>query len=87
MADNGVGTSVNRVLTLQVGFPPSIEMPSPRVPQALSYEANLVCEIKAFPAPTIVWLKNETTIHNGGNYKIGHFASQEEVVSSTLKVP
>lgn len=73
-------------MTLQVGFPPVIELPRPRIPQAKYYEAHLECQIKAYPAPTIRWTKNGTNIHNDWNHKISHYASEDEVVVSTMKV-
>ncbi len=85
-ADNGVGASQDRVLNLLVGFPPQVDVPKPRVPQALYYEAHLVCEIKAFPPPAILWKKNGTLIKNSGSHQITHFASADELTTSTLKV-
>ena len=85
-ADNGVGKAKERVITLQVGFPPKVEMPVPRSPQALGYEIELKCNIEAFPSTTIQWLKNGTTIENGANYHINHFASKVDYVTSTLLV-
>ena len=69
-----------------MGFPPSIELPRPRIPQAEYYEVSLECHIKAFPAPTIRWKKDEKLVTNDGNHKISHFASEDELVISTLKV-
>ena len=85
-ADNGVGKPKERVITLQVGFPPKVEMPIPRSPQALGYEIELKCNIEAFPSTTIQWLKNGTNIENGANYHINHFASKVDYVTSTLMV-
>jgi len=85
-ADNGVGKPKERVITLQVGFPPKVEMPIPRSPQALGYEIELKCNIEAFPSTTIQWLKNGTNIENGANYHINHFASKVDYVTSTLMI-
>ena len=85
-ADNGVGKSKERVIQFQVGFPPSIEMETPKAPQALGYEANLICTIQAHPSPTIQWVKNGENIHNGYNFKISHFASEDDYITSSLKV-
>ena len=86
IADNGVGKAKERVMTLQVGFPPSIEMGTPKAPQALYYEAEMKCNIKAYPSPTIQWVKKGENIHNGYNFKISHFAHKDDYVTSTLKV-
>lgn len=85
-ADNGVGKSKERVIQFQVGFPPSIEMETPKAPQALGYEANLMCTIQAHPSPTIQWVKNGENIHNGYNFKISHFASEDDYITSSLKI-
>ena len=87
-ASNDVGSPQKRVLDLQVGFPPTIELPSPRIPQALYYEVKMECQIHAYPAPAIRWYKNNGTelIHNNGHHTIDHFAAQDDLVVSTLKV-
>ena len=74
------------MIQFQVGFPPSIEMETPKAPQALGYEANLMCTIQAHPSPTIQWVKNGENIHNGYNFKISHFASEDDYITSSLKV-
>ena len=45
-ASNGVGKTQERVISLEVEFPPKIDVPKPKVPQAAFYEAHLVCEIQ-----------------------------------------
>ena len=87
-ADNSVGSPDSKVVTLDVEFPPSIEVPRPRIPQAYGYEAKLVCEIEAFPPPSIFWRKDNDSeaIATHGNYQISHFASQDDITTSTLTV-
>lgn len=85
-ADNGVGLAKEKVLTLQVGFPPSIDLPRPRIPQATYYEADLECQIRAYPAPTIRWKKNTTDIWNDWNHRISHYAAEDEMIVTTLKI-
>jgi hypothetical protein len=41
-----VGKSQERTISLEVEFPPKIEVPKPKVPQAAYYEAHLICEIQ-----------------------------------------
>ena len=69
-----------------VGFPPTIELPRPRVPQAAYYEAHLECHIRAYPSTTINWKRNETLVENDGNHFISHYADSDELVISTMKV-
>ena len=87
-ADNGVGSPDSKVVTLDVEFPPSIRVPRPRMPQAYGYEAKLVCKIEAFPPPSIFWRKDNESeaITSHGNYQISHFASQDDITTSTLTV-
>ena len=87
-ASNDVGSPQNRVLDLQVGFPPTIELPSPRIPQALYYEVEMECQIHAFPAPAIRWYKGNGSelIHNNRHHYIEHFAKRDDFVVSILKV-
>ena len=87
-ASNEVGSPQKRVLDLQVGFPPTIELPSPRIPQALYYEVEMECQIHAYPAPAIRWYKNNGTeeIHNNRYHYIQHFAQRDDLVISKLKV-
>ena len=85
-ASNDVGTAKERILNLVVGFPPTIELPRPRVPQAAYYEAHLECHIRAYPATTINWKRNDTLVENDGNHFISHYADSDELVISTMKV-
>jgi hypothetical protein len=85
-AHNGVGKGVSRMVTLDVEFGPTVSIPFPRVPQAPGYDVKLVCEITAFPAPSIFWKMNESVIDSHDNYKITHFASQGDMTKSTLMV-
>ena len=85
-ANNDVGTAKERILNLVVGFPPTIELPRPRVPQAAYYEAHLECHIRAYPSTTINWKRNETVLENDGNHFISHYADSDELVISTMKV-
>ncbi len=84
---NGVGEDdPERTVTLEVEFAPYITIPRPRVAQAPEYDSELVCHIHAFPPPSIFWKKDNVTVTNTGNHQISHFASQGEVITSTLKV-
>lgn len=85
-ADNGVGTSQEKSVALEVEFSPKIKVPSPRTPQTLYHEARLLCEIEAFPPPAINWKKDNQTIRNNGTFHVTHFASADEKTTSQLKV-
>ena len=84
-AGNGVGTQ-EKSTSLEVEFSPKIIVPRPRIPQAPYYEAHLSCEIEAFPAPAIIWKKNNEVIRNNSTFEISHFASADEKTTSNLHV-
>lgn len=85
-ADNGVGKSQQRTVTLEVEFAPLISVPRPRVAQAPYYDAELECEITGFPPAAINWKKGDVTVQPSSHYDISHFAKEDEVTRSTLKV-
>lgn len=85
-AHNDVGEGQSRSVHLEVEFAPSIEIPRPRIAQASGYDAKLNCEIAAFPAPAIFWEKDGEVITNSDRIKISHFASQNDVTTSTISV-
>ena len=85
-ASNGVGSSQSRTVGLSVEFSPSISVPSPRVAQAVGYEATLQCTIKAFPPPAIFWRRDGRQIVNSEQFRISHFASQDEITMTKLFV-
>ncbi len=56
---------------MEVEFPPKIDVPKPKVPQAAYYEAHLICEIQVKQTGPIsylqmriesVWVKLKTDI-------------------------
>ena len=56
-ASNGVGKSQERIVSLEVEFPPKIDVPKPKVPQAAYYEAHLICEIQVKQSGPILFLQ------------------------------
>ena len=86
LAENGVGDGQSRIVSLEVEFAPRIAVPRPRVPQAAGYDVELECLITAFPPPAIKWTKGNDSVTNGDTRQISHFALQQDVTRSTLKV-
>lgn len=70
MADNKVGEVVKKSIALEVEFPPNVMANRQWVQQAVNYDADLECRVEAFPAPTIVWSKDDITVSNNQHYKI-----------------
>eukprot|EP00095_Tigriopus_kingsejongensis_P006804 maker-scaffold1064_size65302-snap-gene-0.24 protein:Tk06804 transcript:maker-scaffold1064_size65302-snap-gene-0.24-mRNA-1 annotation:"lach_scham ame: full" len=85
-ANNGVGEGEHRTVSLEVEYAPLIEVPRPKNPQALNHDAELTCKIRAFPPPSIHWRQGPDLISNSLQYKISHFASQNDVTTSTVKI-
>eukprot|EP00094_Tigriopus_californicus_P009038 TCALIF_08712-PA protein Name:"Similar to LAC Lachesin (Schistocerca americana)" AED:0.16 eAED:0.16 QI:0/0.6/0.5/0.66/0.6/0.83/6/36/384 len=86
-AKNGVGPGdEHRMLTLEVEYPPIIEVPRPKIPQALNHETELTCKIQAFPPPAIHWRQGSEEISNSPMYHVSHFASQNDLTTSVVKI-
>lgn len=68
-ADNGVGPPAKRSVNFEVEFAPSISVPRPKVAQALDYNIELECRVEAYPAPTVVWYKDDLQIHDSSDYR------------------
>ena len=68
VADNEIGKPARRSVAVEVEFPPSITSfpTSGDVKQAYGYSAELVCQIEAYPKPTITW------IHDGIQLATNH---------------
>ena len=73
-------------MNLEVEFSPKIKVPRPRIPQALYYEAELTCDVEAFPPPSIIWTKDGKEIGNNATFSVSHFAKEDEHIVSTVKV-
>lgn len=86
VANNGVGSSAQKSISLEVEFPPKISVPRPKVAQALDYDISLECVIEAHPAPTVTWKRNNETLYNGDDFKISHLASADGVTNSALTI-
>lgn len=83
---NGVGSGQKRAITLEVEFSPKVKAPRPRIPQALDYEADLTCEIEAYPPPSIIWTKDDGPITNNGSFYVSHFAKEDDKIVSSVKI-
>lgn len=69
LADNGVGEPHRRSVNFEVEFGPSISVPRPKVAQALDYDIELECRVEAYPAPSVVWYKQDLHLHDDGDYR------------------
>lgn len=69
VADNGVEVPAKRSVNFEVEFGPSISVPRPKVAQALDYNIELECRVEAYPAPSVVWYKNEMQIYDDSDYR------------------
>lgn len=68
-ANNNVGEPNRRSINFEVEFAPAITVPRPKVAQALDYNIELECRVEAYPAPTVVWYKNDLQIFDDSDYR------------------
>lgn len=85
-AENKVGSPQNLSTTLTIRFGPKIQVPRPRMQQAVGYDVVLKCEMEAFPAPAIDWKKGEETMVNDRKHSVVHFTKGVTTTLSTLKI-
>lgn len=68
-AKNGVGEPDQKTINLEVEFSPAISVPRPKVAQALKYDIELECRAEAYPAPAIIWFKDDKQILSEDVYR------------------
>lgn len=88
VAENGVGKGTRRNINVEVEFSPVIQVPRPRLGQALQYDMDLECHVEAYPPPAIVWIKedDDTQLTNNQHFSVSHFATADEFTDTTLRV-
>lgn len=85
-AENSVGKPDTKTANLEVEFAPQISVPRPKIGQALSYDIELQCHVEAYPAPTVVWKRKGNQLVSEGDFRVSHFASDDEITRSTLEI-
>jgi len=68
IAENGVGKSTRRRISIEVEFAPVVPVLQPRVGQAINYDVYLECHIEAYPPPAIIWIYNGVKLSNNQHY-------------------
>lgn len=68
-ANNGVGKPNRRSVNFEVEFGPIISVPRPKVAQAVGYGIELICRVEAYPAPSVVWFKDDVQIYDDSDYR------------------
>ncbi|XP_037072821.1 lachesin-like [Pollicipes pollicipes] len=86
VATNGVSKGSKRNVAVEVEFPPVINVPRPKVHQALQYDMDLECLVEAYPAPRITWLKDDIVLNNNQHNKMSDFTTTDQTTDSTLRV-
>ncbi|XP_059620977.1 lachesin-like [Phlebotomus argentipes] len=86
MAENDVGKSNPKTVTLEVEFAPVISIPRPKVAQALDYDIELKCRVEAYPPASIVWLRHGHPLQSSEEYKISNLATVDQVTTSSLMI-
>jgi len=85
-ASNGVGATQTHSMEVSVKSAPEIVLPIPRVHQAAYYDAVLVCNVNAYPTPSIIWTLNGNEIVNDYYHEVIHFAKEEGLTISSVKM-
>uniref|UniRef100_A0A1B0D4F3 Ig-like domain-containing protein n=1 Tax=Phlebotomus papatasi TaxID=29031 RepID=A0A1B0D4F3_PHLPP len=86
LAENDVGKSNPKTVTLEVEFAPVISIPRPKVAQALDYDIELKCRVEAYPPASIVWLRHGNQLQSSEEYKISNLATVDQVTTSSLMI-
>lgn len=86
VADNGVSPGARRGISVEVEFKPTVRVGQVRYEQALQYDADLHCNIEAFPSPAISWIKDGHELNNNQHYSIAIFDTSSEFSQTTLRV-
>lgn len=84
VADNGVGRPARRNVAVEVEFPPDVEAHTKVVEQALGYGVELVCNVVAYPPPTITWVHNGIQLSTNLNYIVdpGYTSDDDQTLTS-----
>ena len=84
VADNGVGKPARRNVAVEVEFPPVVEAHTKVVEQALGYGVELVCNVVAYPPPTITWVHNGIQLSTNKHYVVdgGYTSADDETLTS-----
>lgn len=69
IADNLIEPADKRSVNFDVEFPPKIFVPRPKVAQALGFDIELECRVEGFPAPSIIWLKNNVPLQDDSDQR------------------
>ncbi|KAG4068753.1 hypothetical protein HA402_002444 [Bradysia odoriphaga] len=85
VAENVVGKDKKNI-DFEVEFAPIISIPRPKVAQAVDYDIELECNVIAFPAPAVLWYKDDVQLNNNDDYGISNTATVDEITNSVLRV-
>ena len=85
-ANNGIGETVSRSVSLEVSFGPIISSKRPRVGQKEGYEAELICIVSAYPPAAVSWFRDGKSINSDDHYQLSYLGKPNEETISTLKL-
>ncbi|XP_022670950.1 lachesin-like isoform X1 [Varroa destructor] len=86
IADNQVGRGARRNIGVEVEFAPFVRAERSDYSQAAGYPAELACHVEAYPAPSIVWLKDGYQLNTNQHYKISISNTGYEFTDTTLRI-
>lgn len=85
-ASNGIGDPATKSVLLEVSFGPIMSAKRPKVGQKHGYEAELICEVTAYPPAAISWVRNNKELNINEAFDIAHIGVNNEKTISTLRL-
>ena len=87
VAENGVGKPARRNVGVSVEFPPVVSIPNERVGQALGYSAELVCNVEAYPRPSIAWIHNGIQMSSNRRFLVDNgYTATDDFVEARVRI-
>jgi neuronal growth regulator 1 len=88
-ASNGIGSTVNNTVLLEVSFAPILSAKRPKVGQKEGYQAQLICKSTSYPPAAVSFIHKDKELLNNEHYKIDYLGrgnEQTEVVLTLHEV-
>ncbi|XP_070206712.1 opioid-binding protein/cell adhesion molecule homolog [Littorina saxatilis] len=89
VAFNGVPPAINRMIQVDVQFPPEISLPNRRIGQTVGKETILECQITANPQANVKWLRQngshtEEIKTVPGRYRVELYSEDKDSITLSL---
>jgi len=84
-ASNGVGTPASASITLQVLYPPEIELETDRVHSGINKEAHLTCKVQGNPAPSVSWYRDSNLLSQTGTTSFSREDNRHTLILRSIR--